>query len=86
MPLLSRQGEKRFCLDRPISQTIEMEDFKRVFVFLIKMSLCHIPKFTRKIYSFEKYQPVWVSLSTFSEVFAVSKLTITIARIAITNA
>ena len=35
---------------------------------------------------FEKYQPVWVSLSTFSAVFLVSMLTITIASIAITNA
>jgi hypothetical protein len=35
---------------------------------------------------FEKYQPVWVSLSTVSAVFFVSRLTIIIARIAITNA
>lgn len=35
---------------------------------------------------FEKYQPVWVSLSTFSAVFLVSMLTMIIARIAITNA
>ena len=35
---------------------------------------------------FEKYQPVWVSSSTFSAVFLVNRLTIIIARIAITNA
>ena len=47
---------------------------------------CRSGRLFKKGYYFEIYQPVWVSSSTFVDVFFVSRLTITIATIAITKA